>query len=148
MAPDVLEIELKLGDIFIDSEDFQRLAKNIVIDIPLPEQMSLSDFETVENIGEAAEKNNEGTGRRFQKRKSNNISALNYKQQSFFCSNDFLATQMTIQEMNSLSCEMNSASMISFLVLEPEPLKTPVWFCRDDRSANSQIVFQSQYWTK
>lgn len=36
MAPDSLEIQLKLGDIFIDSENFQRLNKNLVLDLPLP----------------------------------------------------------------------------------------------------------------
>ena len=57
MAPDLLEIELKLGDIFIDAEDFQRLEKNLVIDLPLPKQMSLDDYETIEEIGQTAEKN-------------------------------------------------------------------------------------------
>ena len=57
LAPDLLEIELKLGDIFIDSEDFQRLEKNLILDLPLPKQMSLDDYETIEAIGETAEKN-------------------------------------------------------------------------------------------
>ena len=45
--PDQLIIRFKLPKIFIDEVDFQRLDDTLEVSVPLPQQVSLAEFEAI-----------------------------------------------------------------------------------------------------
>ena len=52
--PDQLIIRFKLPKIFIDEVDFQRLDETLEVSIPLPQQVSLAEFEAIKASGQSA----------------------------------------------------------------------------------------------
>ena len=54
LDPDQLVIKIKLGQIFIDVIDFQRLEETLEFSLPLPQQMTEAEFEAIQAVGETA----------------------------------------------------------------------------------------------
>ena len=53
--PDVLRLKVKMGNIFINSEDFNRIEDDVILDLNMIQQMSVQDYEEAQSIAETTE---------------------------------------------------------------------------------------------